>query len=99
MQNSLHVKRQLLALSKPSSTLCRTVTDVPWHKVGDETHLHVMDGRSTRRKFEIKLDKLEKKQIALERRRQFPKAQIKLSSLEPIEVPRFIERGPSDILR
>lgn len=77
----------------------RTVTDIPWYKVTDESHLHIVDGRSTRRKFDLKLQKLELQRIAMERRRQSPKQMIKPSELKPIELPKYIERGPSDILR
>ena len=65
----------------------------------DESHLHIVDSRSTRRKFDLKVQKLEKQKLAAERRRQTPKQLMKPSELPKIEIPNYIERGPSDILR
>ena len=65
----------------------------------DESHLHIVDSRSTRRKFDLKVQKLEKQRLAAERRRQTPKQLMKPSELPKIEIPNYIERGPSDILR
>ena len=65
----------------------------------DETHLHIVDMRSTRRKFELKVKKLEKQRLASERRRLTPKQVVKPSELPEIELPNYIERGPSDVLR
>lgn len=99
MQRSIAIRGQFLALSSSSAVISRTVTDIPWHKVGDETHLHVVDSRSTRRKFDMKLEKMEKEKINIEHRRQNPNSAIKPSELKPINIPQFIDRGPSDILR
>ena len=92
--------QQFLTFSNFNSLMpCRTVTDIPWYKVTDETHMHLVDGRSTRRKFDLKIQKLEKQRLAAERRLQFPTEIKRPSELPEIQVPDFIERGPSDILR
>ena len=91
---------QFLTVSSSALVLsCRPITDIPWYKVTDESHLHVVDGRSTRRKFELKIQKLERQRLAAERRRQSPKQVMKPSDLPKIELPNYIERGPSEILR
>lgn len=77
----------------------RTITDIPWYKRTDSTHLHLVDGRSTRRKFEMKLEKLEKDRVAADRLRHSPKLPLNPSQLKPIELPLHVERGPSDVLR
>ena len=92
--------QQFLALPNYNfQVISRTVTDIPWYKIPDESHLHIVDGRSTRRKFDLKIQKLEKQRLAAERRLQFPTKIKKPSELPEIQVPNFIERGPSDILR
>ena len=100
MQVSLKNSKALVLTLRPMPlTSVRTVTDIPWYKVTDNSHLHIIDGQSTKRKFELKLEKLERNRLALERRKHMTKAIPKPSELPPLNLPRFIERGPSDILR
>jgi len=100
MQRPILTKSCQQFLAFPNNLMpYRTVTDIPWYKVTDESHLHIVDSRSTRRKFDLKVQKLEKQRLAAERRRQTPKQLMKPSELPKIEVPNYIERGPSDILR
>ena len=49
--------------------------------------------------YELKIQKLERQRLAAERRRQSPKQVMKPSDLPKIELPNYIERGPSEILR
>lgn len=100
MQRPILTKTCQQFLAFPNNLMpYRTVTDIPWYKVTDESHLHIVDSRSTRRKFDLKVQKLEKQRLAAERRRQTPKQLMKPSELPKIELPNYIERGPSDILR
>ena len=77
----------------------RTITDIPWYMLTDASHLHLVNSRSSKRKFDLKLEKLEKDRQAAERRKQSPSKMLNPSELKPIELPTFIERGPSDVLR
>ena len=74
----------------------RTVTDIPWYVYPDSTHMHFVDSRSPKRKFLIKL---EKQAEASEKRRNVKPQRLNPSQLKPIELPTFIERGPTDVLR
>ena len=74
----------------------RTVTDIPWYVYPDSTHMHFVDSRSPKRKFLLKLEKQEK---ASEERRNVKPQRLNPSQLKPIELPTFIERGPTDVLR
>ena len=77
----------------------RTITDIPWYMLTDASHLHLVNSRSSKRKFDLKLEKLEKDRQAAERRKQSPSKMLNPSELKPIELPNFIERGPTDVLR
>ena len=77
----------------------RTITDIPWYMLTDASHLHLVNSRSSKRKFDLKLEKLEKDRQAAERRKQSPTKMLNPSELKPIELPTFIERGPTDVLR
>ena len=93
------MNRKAMTLVMPSLTSVRTVTDIPWYKVTDKSHLHIVDGRSTRRKFEMKLDKLERNKLAVEQRQGSKNFKPKPSELPPLELPTHIERGPSAVLK
>lgn len=82
-----------------ASCSVRGINDIPWYHVTDTSHLHVIDLRTTRRKFELKLQKLEAQKMASERRKHAPNQAIKPADLPSIQIPTHIKRGPSDVLR
>ena len=82
-----------------SVTLVRAITDQPYYEWTDNTHLHLVDSQSTKRKFHLKLKKMAKDQKAVERRLNHPKKVLKPWELPEVELPEYVERGPSDILR
>lgn len=98
------MKRQLLAVitsnyANSTPTMTRSITDLPYYKGVDESHLHIVDSQNTKRKFLLKLEKQEKDRIAVDKRRNMSKTVAKPTELKPIKLPKFVERGPSDVLR
>ena len=79
--------------------LARTITDIPWYMLTDASHLHLVDSRNSKRKFLLKLEKQEKDRLAEEKRRHSTTPMLNPSELQPIELPIYIEREPSDVLR
>ncbi len=97
MYRKILASRQMPCLIVQSK---RTNTDINYYKVVEKSHLHEVDAQSPKRKFLLKLDKLERDKIAAEKRRNAStKTRLNPNDLEPIELPKFIERGPSDVLR
>ena len=96
--------RQILQSNQVANVLMqstRSVTDIAYYKLVEYSHLHEVDSQSSKRKFLLKLDKIEREKVAAENSRNASKTAVKLNpnDLDPIKVPTYIERGPSDILR
>ena len=89
------------------------VTDIKYYQDLDISHLHRWEPRSPKRKFELKLKEMERKNYFSSSQKEYvktnsnplaAKAEQTIETkaepaLEPIKIPNYIERSPSDILR
>ena len=91
------------------------LTDIRYYQALDKSHLHKWDGKSPKRKFELKLEEMEKKKyfskdsVSSTSSHPTKSDQIKSESSDHIDdiskksdsiiIPTYIERSPSAILR
>ena len=81
----------------------RGVTDIQYYKETDQSHLHIKEAESHKRKFLLKLaareKKLNERAKAKEEGQEVASAAQGPEEVEDIQVPEYIERGPADMLR
>lgn len=77
----------------------RTLTDIEYYKVVEWSHLHSWEAQSAKRKFQLKLEQRDKEQAVQSQRLHIQSNLHHPSKLEPIKLPEYVERGPTDILR
>jgi hypothetical protein len=80
---------------------CRTVTDIEFYKEVDQSHLHLKEAQSHMRKFHLKMKEteMEKERERKGGSRGNRRREEKGDDLSPVDVPKYIERRPDEILR